>query len=71
MTQNASPSVEQFDARYTPLGRLRRYARGRIQSFGSRQLLTLSGSVFLVFLVSPEVGLLACMMALAGEAVDC
>jgi len=71
MTKDDAPSVETFDARYTSLGRLRRYARGRVQSFWSRQLLTLSGSVFLVFLVSPEVGLLACAMALAGEAVDC
>lgn len=71
MPKHPLSTVEEFDARYTPLGRLRRYARGRVRSFWARQALTLTGSVFLIFLVSPQVGLLACAMALLGEAVDC
>lgn len=70
MTDTAS-TVETFDARYTPEGRLRRYAQGRLRSFWSRQILTLSGSVFLVFLVSPMLGATACALALLGEALDC
>lgn len=71
MPQSQTSTVEEFDARYTPLGRLRRYARGRVRSFWGRQALTLTGSVFLIFLVSPQVGLLACAMVLLGEVLDC
>lgn len=71
MPEDSVNSVDAFDARYTPKGRLQRYARGRVASFFSRQFLTLSGTVCLILLVSPEVGMLACCLALLGEAVDC
>ncbi|MBA85961.1 MAG: hybrid sensor histidine kinase/response regulator [Rhodobacteraceae bacterium] len=64
-------SVEEFDARYTKAGRLKRYAHGRVRSFLARQALTLTGSLFLIFLASPQVGLLACFAVLLGETVDC
>jgi PAS domain S-box-containing protein len=71
MPEPSAISVEEFDARHTPEGLLLRYAQGRVSSFLSRQALTLSGTVFLYALVSPEVGLTACAIALLGEAIDC
>lgn len=66
-----SRRLERFDDRNTPLGLLRRYANGRIKHFLGRQIMTLSGAVSLILLVSPGVGLLAVAMALTGEAIDC
>ena len=71
MLDTSSTTIEDFDARHTPKGLLLRYARGRVSSFLSRQALTLSGTVFLIWLVSPTVGIIACAIALFGEAVDC
>lgn len=71
MTEKPAINVEEFDARQTPKGLLLRYAQGRVASFLSRQALTLSGTVFLFFLVSPAVGMTACAVALLGEGVDC
>ncbi|MGH1355513.1 MAG: ATP-binding protein [Thalassovita sp.] len=71
MPETSAITVEEFDARHTPEGLLQRYAQGRVSSFLSRQALTLSGTVILFFLVSPQVGLAACVIALLGEAVDC
>ena len=71
MLDTSAATVQEFEARHTPEERLLRYARGRVNSFLSRQALTLSGTVFLYFLVSPAVGLVACIIALTGEAVDC
>ncbi|SEQ18074.1 PAS domain-containing hybrid sensor histidine kinase/response regulator [Thalassovita taeanensis] len=68
---DTTQSLAEFDSRHTREGLLLRYARGRLSSFWKRQALTLSGAVLLFFLVSPEVGLLACTLAIAGEVLDC
>ncbi|SHK34619.1 PAS/PAC sensor hybrid histidine kinase [Shimia gijangensis] len=60
-----------FDRRHDPVGRLSRYASGRVKHFASRQILTLSGAITLLVLVSPTVGALAIAIALLGEVVDC
>ena len=49
---------------------MRRYAQGRVTHFLSRQILTLSGAISLVFLVSPRVGLMSVLIALTGELID-
>ena len=60
-----------FNRRYSPPGLLARYASGRVKHFLSRQILTLSGAITLVLLVSPSVGALAIAIALGGEILDC
>ena len=50
--------------------RLIRYARGRVDRFGGRQIVTLSGSAVLAVLVSPVAGLAALLVTLAGELLD-
>jgi PAS domain S-box-containing protein len=71
MPEKSAMTVEEFDARHTPRGLLMRYAQGRLDSFLGRQALTLSGSILLAILVSPMVGVAACIIALIGEGVDC
>jgi PAS domain S-box-containing protein len=51
--------------------RFRRYARGRVDYFANRQILTIIGSGFLALLVSPIAGLFACAVVLLGEVIDC
>ena len=63
--------LAEFDQRYSPAGLLSRYAMGRTKHFLSRQILTLTGAIILVFLVSPAIGALAVSLALFGETVDC
>ncbi len=63
--------LAEFDRRYSPPGLLIRYATGRVKHFLSRQILTLSGALTLVALVSPAVGALAVTLALLGEILDC
>ncbi|PSL19124.1 hypothetical protein [Shimia abyssi] len=63
--------LQRFDRRHTPQGLLLRYANGRVRHFAARQFQTLTGAVSLFFLASVEVGLLAVLIALIGEAVDC
>jgi PAS domain S-box-containing protein len=59
-----------FDARNTPEGRFRRYARARRVGFMERQLHTVVGSVVMGFVVSPLFGLMLAALTLCGEAVD-
>lgn len=54
-----------------PSDRFRRYARGRVDYFANRQILTIVGSGFLALLVSPVAGLLACAIVLLEEVIDC
>ncbi len=74
MTQDV-PEIDRrlagVDQRNGPVERLDRYAAGRVKHFASRQILTLTGAMALVVLVSPRVGLLAVTLALLGEVVDC
>lgn len=63
--------IAMLDARESPRGLLQRYARGRVRTFASRQILTLAGSATLYAVISPRVGLLAAAVALLGEALDC
>ncbi|WP_165610021.1 ATP-binding protein [Shimia aestuarii] len=60
-----------FDRRNTPVGLLERYAVGRVKHFLGRQVLTLTGALSLVILASPQIGALAVLLALTGEAIDC
>ncbi|MEP2534372.1 ATP-binding protein [Shimia sp.] len=63
--------LARFDRQNTAAGLLVRYAVGRVRHFVSRQFITLTGALFLILLVSPQIGLLAVLIALTGEAVDC
>lgn len=63
--------LETFEERNTPEGLFLRYARARIRGFRSRQVLTIGGSLALVFLVSPEFGALVALLVFVGEGVDC
>lgn len=67
---DADPLAE-FERRNDPAGLLRRYARGRVMYFGSRQILTVSGGILLMLMNSPLSGLAAMVLALTGDAVDC
>lgn len=71
MPEKPAITVEEFDARHTPRGLLIRYAQGRMASFLARQAVTLTGSIFLWQLVSVQVALVAGLLALVGEGIDC
>lgn len=70
-TQDAAEDLRKFEARSGPDGLFLRYCRTRLRSFGSRLVLTLSGSVLLALLYHPGFGALAILILLAGETVDC
>ncbi len=63
-------ALEAFDRRNGPAGLLLRYARGRLRHRFSRLTLTLFGSVILALSVSPQIGVLACLVAVTGEVID-
>lgn len=54
-----------------PSARFARYARGRIAHFWKRQILTVIGSAYLALLTTPVIGLVAGLVALIGELIDC
>jgi hypothetical protein len=68
-------SISEKDAnplpQYAETERFRRYAQGRITYLWKRQFLTAIGAVYLALMISPMVGLLAGVLALSGEIVDC
>lgn len=66
----ADPLAE-FRHRNSKEGLLLRYARGRVKNFGSRQIMTLAGGLFLWIMNGPLTGLFALSVALIGESVDC
>lgn len=70
-TQRATQNLAAFEARHTRRGLLKRYARGRIANFGTRQILTVAGAVSLAILNAPWVGALSVVFTLSGEAIDC
>lgn len=67
-TQNTR---QKFEDRISAEGRFASYARGRLSYFLGRQVLTIIGAAILGVLVSPKLGFVALLVALAGEAVDC
>ncbi|APZ52718.1 PAS domain-containing hybrid sensor histidine kinase/response regulator [Salipiger abyssi] len=64
-------SLAAFEASNSPAGLLQRYARGRVRYFAHRQIATGVGALALALLVSPLTGMLAAMLVILGEAVDC
>jgi len=60
-----------FRHRNSKEGLLLRYARGRVKNFGSRQIMTVAGGLFLWMMNGPLAGLSALSIALIGETVDC
>lgn len=74
MTLPASAAVDSLAAverRFSRRGLLIRYAKGRVQHFFSRQIVTLLGAAVLLFANGLASGLAAIGLALLGEAVDC
>lgn len=69
--QDIRARLDAFDTRHAPTGLFLRYAHGRVAHFWGRQVMTLLGSLALLFLAGPVFGLMAVVMALAGEIVDC
>lgn len=67
----AQNARQRFDKRISDEGRFSAYARGRVKHFAGRQVLILLGAIILALLANPETGLLALVVALSGEAVDC
>lgn len=70
-TNDAADDLRRFEERSGPDGLFLRYCRTRLRSFGSRLVLTLTGSVLLGLLYDPIFGGLAILILLLGEAVDC
>lgn len=68
--QTPAEELREFDARNTPEGLFRRYARARRVGFMERQLHTVVGSVVMALVVSPLFGLMLAAITLCGEAVD-
>ncbi len=60
-----------FEDSFSRGGLLRRYVRGRVGHFASRQIMTAIGGLLLAGMYGPSVALLAVVVALIGEAVDC
>ncbi|WP_165978794.1 ATP-binding protein [Antarcticimicrobium luteum] len=63
--------ISEFEVRNSKSGLLRRHARGRVKNFGSRQIMTVVGGLFLWMMNGPQAGFAAMLIALLGEAVDC
>lgn len=70
-TQDAAEDLRRFEARSGLDGLFLRYCRARLRSFGSRLVLTLTGSVLLGLFYEPTFGAIAILILLVGEAVDC
>lgn len=70
LRSHALTDLAHFEARMSPAGQLRHYAKGRIRSFGLRQTLTVFGAVTIGLLASAKLGMVLAALALAGEAFD-
>ena len=70
-TPDALEDLRRFEARISPDGLFLRYCKTRLRSFGSRLVLTLTGSLFLSLLYNAEFGFNVMLLLLSGEAVDC
>lgn len=69
-TSPAQLALTRFEAENSPQGRLAHYARVRIRSFWLRQTLTALGSLTIVVLGNPWLGLALAVLALMGEGFD-
>ena len=69
-TLDALEDLLRFEARISPDGLFLRYCKTRLRSFGSRLVLTLTGSFFLGLLYDGQFGLRVMALLLLGEAVD-
>jgi len=67
----AADPLAEFAQRNSKSGLLLRYARGRVNNYGSRQIMTVSGGLILWMMNGPMAGLAAMAIALIGESVDC
>ncbi len=63
--------LEEHEGRFSRRGLLIRYARGRVRHFASRQIITFIGGVVLFLTNGPVSGLVAVLVALSGEIIDC
>ncbi|MEY8842127.1 ATP-binding protein, partial [Cribrihabitans sp. XS_ASV171] len=73
MESDGSARPDQFadlEWRYSRRGLLSRYARGRVHSFASRQIVTGIGATALIVTEGWQVGMIALALALSGEVVD-
>lgn len=70
-SNDALEDLHRFEARVSPDGLFLRYCKTRLRSFGSRLVLTLTGSLLLGLLYDPWFGALSMALLLVGEAVDC
>lgn len=64
-------SLATFESKNSPEGLLRRYARGRVRYLVARQIATVSGSLALGILVAPIYGIIATLLVILGEVIDC
>ena len=60
-----------FATRNSPEGLFLRYCQGRYSGFLERQSMTVAGSLSIGILGTPALGLIAFVLALTGEALDC
>lgn len=67
----ALEELRSFEARNSSDGLFLRYCHGRARNFLLRQTVTALGSIALALFYSPAFGLLAALLALSGEGVDC
>ncbi len=64
-------AVGQFNARNGRDGLFLRYARSRTREFWTRQSMTLLGAIAIAAFGSVRLGVIAALVALAGEVLDC
>lgn len=69
-SKSANP-FEEFERRTSKRGLLRRYARGRVKNFASREITAVAGGVLLWIMNGPMYGLIVLLVTLIGEGVDC
>ncbi len=69
--EQAKKRLEQYEARHSPSGLLRRYARQRVKYCWLRQIFTLGVTPVFFLTGQPFTGLLAIALLIVGEAVDC
>lgn len=72
---NAQPATEQhlteLEHSFGESGMLSRYARGRVAHFANRQIVTLVGGAVLLVMNGWQIGVLAVLVAVCGEIIDC
>lgn len=71
MPQSNVENAKALSCENSPIERFQRYARGRIAYFARRQILTIVGSGLVAALTTPLMGVIAALVALTGEIIDC